>query len=72
MSGGFYYSVADEIFKKYPGYVRGVVLAFGVKNGETPSELAGLLRQAEAAVRVWQLPPAYRDLHPEPASESAV
>ncbi len=28
--------------------------------------------QAEAAVRVWQLPPAYRDLHPEPASESAV
>ncbi len=27
------------------------MLAFGVKNGETPSELAGLLRQAEAAVR---------------------
>jgi dolichol-phosphate mannosyltransferase len=27
--------------------------------------------QAEAAVRVWQLPPAYSDLHPDPAPESA-
>jgi len=51
MSGEFYYSVADEIFRKFPGYIRGVALAYGVKNGETPAELAGLLRQAEESIR---------------------
>lgn len=51
MSNVLYYSVAEEIFKKYPGYVRGVVLAYGVKNGPSPAELGVMLRQAEASVR---------------------
>jgi len=46
-----YYSISSDIFRKYPGYVRGVVLATGVHNGETPEELIGLLRQAEESVR---------------------
>lgn len=45
------YGVAPEIFRKYPGYVRGVVIAHGVENGPSPSELVGLLREAEAGLR---------------------
>ncbi|NPV77795.1 MAG: cytoplasmic protein [Anaerolineae bacterium] len=51
MSSVRYYSVAEEIFKKYPGYVRGVVLAYDVKNSPSPAELGAMLRQAEASVR---------------------
>jgi len=51
MSSVLYYSIADEIFEKYPGYVRGVVLAYGVQNGPSPAELGAMLRQAEASVR---------------------
>jgi DNA/RNA-binding domain of Phe-tRNA-synthetase-like protein len=46
-----YYSIADEIFVRFPGYVRGVVLAYDVTNGESPSEIVSLLRDAEASVR---------------------
>jgi DNA/RNA-binding domain of Phe-tRNA-synthetase-like protein len=46
-----YYSVADEIFARFPDYARGVVLAFGVKNGDSPPELVALLREAEASLR---------------------
>jgi DNA/RNA-binding domain of Phe-tRNA-synthetase-like protein len=46
-----YYSIADEVFAKYPGYVRGVVIAHQVKNGDSPAELVELLREAEAALR---------------------
>jgi DNA/RNA-binding domain of Phe-tRNA-synthetase-like protein len=46
-----YYSISADIFRKYPGYVRGVVLAMGVHNGPSPEELIGLLRQAEESVR---------------------
>jgi DNA/RNA-binding domain of Phe-tRNA-synthetase-like protein len=46
-----YYSIAGEVFAKYPGYVRGVVLAYGVANRESPDELVHLLREAEAHVR---------------------
>lgn len=45
------YSIAPEVFAKYPGYVRGVVLAYDVVNGESPAELIALLREAEASVR---------------------
>lgn len=45
------YSIAPEIFVKYPGYARGVVLAFEVHNGPSPDSLIGLLREAEQAVR---------------------
>jgi DNA/RNA-binding domain of Phe-tRNA-synthetase-like protein len=46
-----YYSISADIFRKYPGYVRGVVLATGVHNGASSAELIGLLRQAEESVR---------------------
>ncbi len=45
------YSIAPEIFAKYPGYARGVVLAFGVHNGPSPTKLIQLLRDGEASVR---------------------
>jgi len=46
-----YYTISPDIFRKYPGYVRGVVLATGVHNGESPEALVRLLRQAEESVR---------------------
>lgn len=46
-----YYSVADEVFSRFPGYVRGVVLAYDVRNGASPPELIGLLREAESSIR---------------------
>jgi DNA/RNA-binding domain of Phe-tRNA-synthetase-like protein len=45
------YSIADEVFVKYPGYVRGVLLAYDVVNCPSPAELITLLREAEASVR---------------------
>jgi DNA/RNA-binding domain of Phe-tRNA-synthetase-like protein len=45
------YSISEEVFNQFPGYARGVVLARGVSNGESPSELIALLREAEAEVR---------------------
>jgi len=47
----FSYTIEDEVFRLFPGYVRGVVLADGVKNGDSPAELVSLLRAAEASVR---------------------
>lgn len=47
----FHYSIAPEIFARFPGYVRGVVVAHGVWNGPSPAELVGLLREAEESVR---------------------
>lgn len=47
----FKYTIEDEVFRLFPGYVRGVVLANGVRNGESPAELIALLRAAEASVR---------------------
>jgi DNA/RNA-binding domain of Phe-tRNA-synthetase-like protein len=49
---GLKYSISEEIFERYPGYCRGVVLAFDVRNREgSPAELIGLLREAEETVR---------------------
>lgn len=45
------YTIAADVFARFPGYVRGVVLAFGVANGPSPAELVALLRAAEAEVR---------------------
>jgi DNA/RNA-binding domain of Phe-tRNA-synthetase-like protein len=45
------YSISDEIFKQYPGYCRGVVLALDVQNGPSPEALVGRLRQAESTLR---------------------
>jgi DNA/RNA-binding domain of Phe-tRNA-synthetase-like protein len=48
---GIFYSVADEIFARFPEYARGVVLAYGIRNGDSPPELVALLREAEAYLR---------------------
>ena len=45
------YSIADEVFIQFPGYVRGVVLAYDVKNSKSSADLVTLLRDAEASVR---------------------
>ena len=45
------YSIADEVFIQFPGYVRGVVLAYNVDNTATPKDLVERLRRAEASVR---------------------
>lgn len=51
MSAPLHYGVAPEVFAKFPGYLRGVVFATGVRNGPSPDTLVRLLRQAEASVR---------------------
>ncbi len=46
-----YFTIDEEIFRRFPGYLRGVVVAEGVHNGSSPDELVGLLREAEASLR---------------------
>jgi DNA/RNA-binding domain of Phe-tRNA-synthetase-like protein len=45
------YSIAPDVFARFPGYVRGVVIAHDVTNGASPPELVQMLRDAEASVR---------------------
>ena len=45
------YSIADEIFSRFPEFIRGVVVARGVTNRESPPELVKLLRDAESTLR---------------------
>jgi DNA/RNA-binding domain of Phe-tRNA-synthetase-like protein len=47
---GLVYSISPEIFDKYPGYARGVVLVFDVHNAASPEKLVQLLREAEATI----------------------
>jgi DNA/RNA-binding domain of Phe-tRNA-synthetase-like protein len=42
---------ADEVFARFPEYVRGVVVAHGVTNGGSPPTLVEMLRAAEASVK---------------------
>ena len=49
--GELRYEISPEIFQRFPGYVRGVVVAHGVTNGPSPDALVGMLREAEASVR---------------------
>jgi DNA/RNA-binding domain of Phe-tRNA-synthetase-like protein len=49
--GGLIYSISKDIFTKYPGYCRGVVLAFDVQNGPSSERLVEMLREAEESVR---------------------
>lgn len=46
-----YYSIAEDIFARFPGYGRGVVLVYDVTNGDSPDEILCLLRDAEESVR---------------------
>jgi len=45
------YRVSEKIFKQFPGYLRGVVVAQGVANGESPPELVSKLRDTEKSIR---------------------
>ncbi|MCU0235721.1 MAG: phenylalanine--tRNA ligase beta subunit-related protein [Acidobacteria bacterium] len=45
------YAIAAEVFTAFPEYRRGVVVAHGVRNGDSPSELVELLRAEEALAR---------------------
>jgi DNA/RNA-binding domain of Phe-tRNA-synthetase-like protein len=45
------YTIAPEVFAAFPEYLRGVVLAWDVRNGVSPAELVALLRTEEAAAR---------------------
>ncbi len=46
-----FYAISEEIFSRFPGYVRGVVVAHGLVNGKSSDELITLLRAAEESVR---------------------
>jgi DNA/RNA-binding domain of Phe-tRNA-synthetase-like protein len=48
---GLHYEIAPEIFERFPGYVRGVVVAHRVRNGPAPEALVAILREAEASVQ---------------------
>ena len=45
------YSITDEIFDRFPEFMRGVVVARDVINRASPPELIKLLREAEAQLR---------------------
>lgn len=45
--GRYRYSIDNEIFRQFPGYCRGVVIASGIKNSETPEGVRILLKEAE-------------------------
>lgn len=46
------YSIADEIFNRFPEFIRGVVTAKDVVNRASPPELVKLLRDAE--ISLWE------------------
>lgn len=46
-----HYSVSPDIFQRFPGYVRGVVIAHDVTNRPSSDDLIGMLRDAEESVR---------------------
>ena len=45
------YSIDKEIFNLFPGYCRGVILAFDIRNSDSPPELTAILRETEVALR---------------------
>jgi DNA/RNA-binding domain of Phe-tRNA-synthetase-like protein len=45
------YRISPDVFARFPGYVRGVVIAYQVTNGASPPELVEMLRRAEESVR---------------------
>ncbi|NLD38607.1 MAG: hypothetical protein GX654_17235 [Desulfatiglans sp.] len=45
-----FYSIDNSIFEMFPGYCRGVVLAFDIKVTGSPAELVSMLRDAEKAL----------------------
>ena len=45
------YSISNEIFQRFPGYVRGVVVAREVRNHPSPETLIQMLREVEESTR---------------------
>ena len=45
------YSIDNEIFNLFPGYCRGVVLAFDIENDDSPPDLKAMLKDVEAYLR---------------------
>jgi DNA/RNA-binding domain of Phe-tRNA-synthetase-like protein len=45
------YTIDERVFRQFPGYVRGVVLAYDVNNYRSPPGLLTLLRDAEIQAR---------------------
>lgn len=45
------YTISKEIFERFPGYVRGVVIAEDVRNGPSPEKIVELMRAAEDSLR---------------------
>jgi DNA/RNA-binding domain of Phe-tRNA-synthetase-like protein len=45
------YTISHVIFERFPGYVRGVVIADDVRNGPSPEGIVQLLRAAEDSLR---------------------
>lgn len=45
------YCVDPEVFAKFPGYRRSIVIATGVTNGVSPPELVAMIRQEEERLR---------------------
>lgn len=45
------YSISDEVYRSFPRYVRGVVVAYDLHNGASSPELVAELRQAEVSLR---------------------
>ena len=46
-----FYTISDEVFSSFPGYVRGVVVGWGLENGPSPEVLTAMLRDAESSLR---------------------
>ena len=61
------YTISDEVFASFPDYVRGVVVAYDLRNGSTPPELVEQLRAAEADLR-GRMSPETITAHPRIAS----
>jgi DNA/RNA-binding domain of Phe-tRNA-synthetase-like protein len=64
---GISYFISHHVFDRFPGYVRGVVLADEVRNTKSPEELVALLRETESTLRC-QLDVDALDGHPRIAS----
>jgi len=46
-----HYTISEEVFQRFPGYVCGVVIAHEVVNCPSPDAIVQMLRDAEASVR---------------------
>jgi len=46
-----FYTISDEVFSSFPGYVRGVVVGRDLENGPSPETLKAMLRDAESSLR---------------------